>query len=155
MLDGILTTALQIIIVLDICGAVFYFLMSGAAKHKEAKASASPTPTGSPALAAGPQFAMSSQLQPALAGAAGVQPPPIPEWVSNGDDRSAAQIYGVEGATEAAPAPSHLSARIGGLFSSIKRRFQRQNTGEIAETADLNSDRVRLNKVLESFREEM
>lgn len=155
MLDGILTTALQIIIVLDICGAVFYFLMSGAAKHKEAKASASPTPQGSPAMATGPQFAMSSQLQPAMAGAGSVQPPPIPDWVSSGDDRSAAQIYGVEGAAETAPPASNWSARIGNVFSSIKQRFQRQNTGEIAKTADLNSDRVRLNKVLESFREEM
>ena len=35
MLNGILTTALQIIIVLDICGLVLYFLMSGNAKGND------------------------------------------------------------------------------------------------------------------------
>lgn len=153
MLDGILTTALQIIIVLDLCGAVLYFVMSGATKGKEAKAS---SPTSGPlAIPAGPQFAMSSQLQPAMAGAVGVEPPPIPRWVTQGDDRSAAQIYGVEGDADVAPATSNLSARIGGIFSTIKGKFQRQNTHEIGGTADLNSDRIRLNKVLESFREEI
>ena len=132
MLDGILTTALQIIIVLDICGAVLYFLMSGASKGKEAVASVS-SPT---------QFAMSSQLQPAMAGAVGVEPPPIPEWVSGGSDRSAAEIYGIEGATDVEPAPTsaqNMSAKIGGIFSSIKGKFQRQNTHEIGQSADLNS----------------
>ena len=153
MLDGIFTTALQIIIVLDICGAVFYVLMS--AKSKEAKASsASPTPTDTPA-AAGPQFAMSPQLQPAMAGAGRAEPPPIPEWVTGGTDRSATSIYGSDTVVETVPESQGWSARIGGVFSSITSKFQRQNAHEIGKTADLNSDRVRLNKVLESFREEV
>lgn len=153
MLDGILTTALQIIIVLDICGAVLYFLMSGASRAKEAKASAhSPTPRGSQE----PQFAMSTQLQPAMAGAGAVEPPPVPEWVSRGDDRSASAIYGVEGVETAAPERAGWSARIGGMFSSLKGRFGRQKTQENGESADdLNVDHTRLNRVLDSFREEM
>jgi hypothetical protein len=146
MLDGILTTALQIIIVLDICGAVFYFLMSGA-KNKEAKASLQTSL---------PQFALSSQLQPAMAGvpAGAMQPPPVPEWLTKGD-RSATDIYGLEGAAEVAPKPVGMSARVSGIFSSIKGKFSRQNTHEFRESADLNRDHTRLNKVLDSFREEM
>jgi hypothetical protein len=146
MLDGILTTALQIIIVLDLCGAVFYFLMSGA-KNKEAnKSQKSPLP----------QFALSNQLQPAMAGVTtGVmQPPPVPKWLTKGD-RSATDIYGLEGATEVAPEPVGMSARVNDIFSSIKCKFSRQNTHEFRESADLKSDNRRLNKVLDSFREEM
>lgn len=145
MLDGILTTALQIIIVLDICGLAFYFLMSGTAKGNEAKTSQS-SPT--------PQYAFSSQLQPVMVGAGTVEPPPIPEWIVQGD-RSAAQVYGSEGAAAVAPRPAGLSASVSRIFSTIKGRFHRQNAHEIGESADLNSDRVRLKKVLDSFREEM
>ncbi len=145
MLDGILTTALQIIVILDICGAVLYLLMSGASKGKEAKTSES-SPT--------PQFVFSSQLQPAMAGAGNVEPPPLPDWVSQGD-RNATQIYGLEGTPDVTPEPLGLPARVGGIFSTLKSKFSRQNTHEISKSADLNSDRVWLNKVLESFREEM
>jgi hypothetical protein len=146
MLDGILTTALQIIIVLDICGAVFYFLMSGA-KNKEAN-----TSQESPL----PRFALSSQLQPAMAGVTtgAMQPPPVAEWLTK-DDRSATDIYGLEGATEVAPWPVGMSARVSSIFSSIKGKFSHQNTHEFRESADLNSDHARLKKVLDSFREKM
>ena len=150
MLDGILTTALQIIIVLDICGAVFYFLMSGAAKAKEKQSTPSqqsPTPAWSAVTS------HQTALQPALATTGATQPPPIPEWVSKGD-RSATSIYDLEGTPEAAPEPAGLSARVSTIFASIKAKFQPQNTGENAKPADLNNDRVRLNKVLDSFRED-
>ncbi|MBS14584.1 MAG: hypothetical protein CME19_23725 [Gemmatimonadetes bacterium] len=158
MLDGILTTALQIIIVLDICGAVLYFLMSGASKAKE------PAPeTTESSLSSIFQkgsipipFGKTATLQPAMAaaGSPAVEPPPVPEWVTEGD-RSASQIYGVEGAADVVSERPALSARIGGIVSSIKGKFQRQNTQEIGRSADLNSDRARLNKVLDSFREEI
>jgi hypothetical protein len=144
MLDGILTTALQIIIVLDICGLVLYFLMSGNAKGNEVQAS-QPTPT--------PQY-ISSQLQPVMAGAGTVEPPPIPEWIVRGD-RNATQVYGLEGATDVAPQAPGLSASVSRIFSTIKGKFHRQNAHEFGASADLNSDRVRLKKVLDSFREEM
>ena len=152
MLDGILTTALQIIIVLDICGAVFYVLMS-ASKKKEATSQSS---QGTPALSPTPQYAFPGQVQPAMAGnmAVASEPPPVPEWVSTGD-RSATQIYGREGAAEVAPEPTGLTARVSGIFSTIKGKFHRQNTHESAGSADLNNDQKRLNSVLESFREEM
>ena len=155
MLDGMLTTALQIIIVLDICGAVFYFLMSGTTKDKEARASesspgfltwAKKSPT--------PQFALSSQLQPGMAAVGPNEPPPIPEWVSQ-ENRSASGIYGLEGATDVAPSPGGLVRGVSRFFSTIKGKFHRQNAHEFSASADLNSDRVRLNKVLESFREEI
>ena len=44
MLPGILTTALEIIIILDICGAVVYFALSGLAKRKESETEATPYP---------------------------------------------------------------------------------------------------------------
>lgn len=145
MLDGILTTSLQILIVLDICGAIVYFLMSGTAKDKEAKTSPlSPTP----------QYASSSQLQPAMAGAGTIEPPPVPEWVIQSDG-NAAQIYGLEGATDVAPESAGLSASVSRIFSTIRGKFHRQNAHEFGQSADLNSDSVRLNKVLDSFREEM
>jgi hypothetical protein len=159
MLDGILTTALQIIIVLDICGAVFYVLMSAAGKNKQTAASQSSQ--GAPVLSPTPQYAFPGQLQPAMAGnmtgniAVASEPPPIPEWVSSTGDRSATQIYGLEGAAEAAPEPAGLTARVSGIFSTIKGKFQRQNTHESAGSADLNNDQKRLSSVLESFREEM
>ncbi len=154
MLDGILTTALQIIIVLDICGAVFYVLMSAAGKNKQAAVSQSSL--SAPALSPTPQYAFPGQLQPAMAGNMDVasEPPPVPEWLSTGN-RSATQIYGLEGAAETAPKPAGLTARVSGLFSRVKGKFQRQNTHESTGSADLNNDQMRLNSVLESFREEM
>ena len=160
MLDGILTTALQILIILDICGVVFYFLISGAANGKGGKSSRtthSPTSLSSVGFKQGPQFALSSQLLPAMAGVQSgtLQTPPVPEWLTKGDRRSATDIYGLEGATDAASGPVGMSARVSSIFSSIKGKFSRQNTHESRESADLNSDHTRLNKVLDSFREEM
>lgn len=97
---------LQIIIVLDICGAVFYLLMSGKTKvtsqsaaGSEALANASPTP----------RYTFSNQLQPAMAGIStgAAQPPPVPEWVRKGD--RATDIYGLEGTAEAVPELARLS----------------------------------------------
>ncbi|MEE2753829.1 MAG: hypothetical protein VX910_07580 [Candidatus Latescibacterota bacterium] len=159
MLDNILTTALQIIIILDICGVVFYFLMSGAANGKGGKSSQNtnpPSPQSPVGFNQAPQLALSSQLQPAVAGVATgtLQSPPIPDWVTNGG-RHATDLYGLEGATDVAPRPLGLSARVRSIFSSIKGKFSRRNAHGFEESADLNSDHTRLNKVLDSFREEM
>ena len=56
MLPGFLTTALEIIIILDICGAVVYFALSGLAKRKASETEAPTYPL---------QGVYSSQLQPA------------------------------------------------------------------------------------------
>ena len=89
-----------------------------------------------------------------MAGAGTVEPPPIPEWIVRGD-RNATQVYGLEGATDVAPQAAGLSASVSRIFSTIKGKFHRQNAHEFGASADLNSDRVRLKKVLDSFREEM
>ncbi|HCK09285.1 MAG: hypothetical protein CME21_15640 [Gemmatimonadetes bacterium] len=151
MLDGILTTALQIIIVLDICGAVIYFLMSGASKAKE-KGDSSLPPVNIEAPLQASAYSLANQPQPAMAGASSVEQPPVSEWVTHGD-RSATQIYGFEGATEVAPVS--LIAQVRSFFSSVRSRLSRHNTQETGKSADLKSDRARLEKVLDSFREEM
>ena len=50
MLPDILTTALEIIIVLDICGAIAYFVISGLVRSREARAEGDAPPLPDPRI---------------------------------------------------------------------------------------------------------
>ena len=80
MLNGFLTTALEIIIILDVCGAVVYVLAFSLRRASQKQAEQPVVASSTPGFTYGPT------LNPALAGPSSV-PPPLPEWAQEAVNR--------------------------------------------------------------------
>jgi len=139
MLPGFLTTALEIIIILDVCGAIAYFTITGLMRIKDKKDNTSPalpnTPPGMPALAA-EGMAM---------------PAPLPARIS-------ATVYNPV-AQETAPQEPPQKQWTAGLkqrITTMTRKFTYRPTGggQAVKTQSLDTDYAKLGRVLDSFKEE-
>ena len=141
MLPGFLTTALEIIIILDICGAVVYFALSGLAKRKESETEAPTYPL---------QGVYSSQLQPATSG--GISSPPYPlATYPGGADMS---IYTGESTKPEPQKGFNVTAGLMQRLTALKSRLTyRPNIRNEAEPAR-NADHRKLGQILATFREE-
>ena len=141
MLPGFLTTALEIIIILDICGAVVYFALSGLAKRKASETEAPTYPL---------QGVYSSQLQPATSGGISSTPYPLATYPGGAD----MSIYAGE-STKPEPQKSfNVTAGLMQRLTALKSRLTyRPNTRNQAEPAR-NEDHRKLGQMLDTFREE-
>ena len=143
MLAGFLTTALEILIILDICGAVVYFALSGLIKSKDPK----------PEFGLGElQPAYPNRLQPCPAGGM----PPEMYSASPSPTPSAAAIYAAPAAPPEAPERTGFCAGLKHRIASLKGKFAyRKLDGTLGvERVSLESEQKRLGQVLDSFKEE-
>ena len=137
MLPDILTTALEIIIVLDICGAVAYFVISGLVRSGKARAEGDASP---------------------------LREPRIQSWVAGGISGPSPQLAyspGEFSAVYAAAPPEpgkgfSLTAGLKRRFGSLKDRFTYRpapgNRG--VEAQELSGEHRKLGRILDSFKEE-
>ena len=176
MLDGFLTTALEIIIILDVCGAVVYVL---AVSLRRASQKQAEQPELAPST---PGFTYSPTLSPAFAGPPSQPPPPLPEWVQEAVNRHGepaqrprvdvtvgldppqpvqVDSHPVNPEIEEIASENHNGLR--DLADALRRNiskltgmmpWKRKQGQEKPERTDIDSDRVRLHRVLDSFREE-
>jgi hypothetical protein len=135
MLPGFLTTALEIIIILDICGAIAYFTITGLTRKNKPTRQATPL-----------------QPTPALAfeGLA-MQPAAIPARISP-------SVY-LPQTPEPIAGETSWTEGFKGRFASLKKRLtykptQNTQNGQTVETRSLSEDYSRLDRVLDSFKEE-
>ncbi len=176
MLDGFLTTALEIIIILDVCGAVVYVLAfslrRASQKRAEETSEASLTPGFAYGQTLSPAFAASAPVGSPVQASDG--PPPLPEWAQEAVDRHnaptrhpridfAVDSDEVRADVETEIADSEKTKKrfdwVVGLrtkLSTLAHRliWKRKQGQEKAERTDIESDRARLHRVLDSFREE-
>lgn len=137
MLPGFLTTALEVIIILDICGAIAYFTLTGLTRMKDKKetqsASFQNTPAGMPALA--PQGMVAA----------------LPEPIT-------ASVYHptAEEPSPQAPSQKQWTAGFKQRFSSLTRKFTYRPTSnkQAVKTQPLDNDYTKLGRVLDSFKED-
>ena len=137
MLPGFLTTALEIIIILDVCGAIAYFTITGLIRIKDKKVNTSVlnSPPGMPALA-------TEGL---------VMPTPLPARIS-------ANVYN----PVACPIPpqeppkKQWTAGLRQRITTMTRKFTYHptNSGKAVQTQSLDTDYAKLGRVLDSFKEE-
>ncbi len=142
MLPGFLTTALELIIILDVCGAVVYFALSGLARSKKKDAESQIDPN---------QAAYGPQLQPCAAeGITSSLPLMTPR--PGGSDPA---IYaGIPRQPEPAQG-FNLLAGFKHRISSFKSRFTyRPATGQQVEVRNMDDGHRKLGQILDSFREE-
>ncbi|MDP6039722.1 MAG: hypothetical protein QGG64_14320 [Candidatus Latescibacteria bacterium] len=132
MLPGFLTTALEIIIILDICGAIAYFTITGLTrKNKQTEQALQPTP----ALAF---EGLATQTVPARVS------PTV--YLPEAPKPKAEETSWTEG----------FKTRL----TSFKKRLtytpnnQNNQNGQTVKTRSLNDDYNRLGRVLDSFKEE-
>ena len=136
MLPGFLTTSLEIIIILDVCGAIVYFTLSGLTRirQKQAKITPPPLPLGLPGL------------RPATQSASPVAPA----------DRSVFSVY-------AAPEPAAEPEQGFGFRTGFRRRitsFKDKFTyrpfggNRGVQTQDMGAENQKLGRILDSFKEE-
>ena len=144
MLAGILTKALEIIIVLDICGAIVYCVIYGLSRSRG---------DGGEQVRTGPEPPplhpiYSSPFQPCPA--EGIPAPSIP--LPYPSSRSDAAIYaGISSEPEARKGFSLITG-LKGRIASLKDRF----AGRPASGApNLRGDHQSLSRILDSFREEV
>lgn len=138
MLPGFLSTALEIIIILDVCGAIAYFTITGLTRIKDKKQDASPvlpnTSVGLPALAA--------------EGPAMIQ---VPERVTS-------QVYdpvAIDTPPQAQPKTQWTAGfrqRITSLTS--KFTYKPAPSGKAVQKESVDSDYAKLGRVLDSFKED-
>ena len=137
MLPGFLTTALEIIIILDVVGAIAYFTITGLTRKKD-----------------GGQTDKSSVIPP-------LQPAPIPALAFEGlapqpaavPARISPSVYAPKEETSVAT----KSTRTDGLksqFTYLKDRFAYKHTAQTIEKQDINTDYNRLGRVLDSCKED-
>ena len=81
MLDGFLTTALELIIILDVCGAIIYVVAVSLRRAKQKQAEQADAVPTTPGLAYGPT------LSTATAAPLSAPPPPLPEWAQEAVSR--------------------------------------------------------------------
>ena len=184
MLDGFLTTALELIIILDVCGAIIYVVAVSLRRAKQKQAEQADAVPTTPGLAYGPT------LSTATAAPLSAPPPPLPEWAQEAVSRHDAvtdvrssrdagtvsrPVIDVTIGTEpsqpetdpALPLPdgseSGFRGRLHRLTGNIRQRlsdwmqkltWKRKQGQEKPERTDIESDRARLHHVLNSFRED-
>lgn len=140
MLPGFLTTALEIIIILDVCGVIAYFTITGIARMKDKKEAATSempnTPSGMPALAA-----------------QGVSLP-----VANLPERITSNVYDPVTPEALPPSPpkNQWTAGLKQRFTSMTRKFtyRPEPSGTVVKTQTIDADQAKLGRVLDSFKEE-
>ena len=173
MLNGFLTTALEIIIILDVCGAVVYVLAFSLRRASQKQAEQPVVASSTPGFTYGPT------LNPALAGPSSV-PPPLPEWAQEAVNRHgepaprprvdvtvADTLQPARPESHPTPKSEEIAAEghsgLRSLADALNRTtsklmgmmpWKRKQSQEKPERTDINSDRVRLHRVLDSFREE-
>lgn len=141
MLPGFLTTALEIIIILDICGAIAYFTITGLTRLKDKKETLSPVMQN--ATAGLPAFATEAGQMPADIS--------IPERVS-------ATVYhpATNNTPPQEPPTRQWTAGLKQRLSSMTRKFTYKPAagGQTVQTQNIDADYAKLGRVLDSFKEE-
>ncbi|MBT3604838.1 MAG: hypothetical protein HOE48_19680 [Candidatus Latescibacteria bacterium] len=140
MLPGFLTTALEIIIILDVCGVIAYFTITGIARMKDKKENTSPelsnTPPGMPALA--------------------TEGAPMP--IVNVPARITSTVYDPVTPEVLPPSPqkNQWTAGLKQRFTSMTRKFtyRPEPSGTAVKTQTIDADHAKLGRVLDSFKEE-
>lgn len=139
MLPGFLTTALEIIIILDVCGAVVYFALTGLSRiKKQSEKTSPPLQTQSPVL-------QSLGIEtPALA-----TPTAIPTRISP-------TVYLPETPPETHKAERAWTGGIKHQMSRLKNAFtyRPETQNQAIETRAIDPDYAKLGRVLDSFKEE-
>jgi hypothetical protein len=141
MLPGFLTTALEMIIILDVCGAIAYFAITGLARMKDKRETlSSKLQTASPGL---PAFAAEGYAVPAMAR--------MPARISSAVYRPVSLD-----ASPAAPQQIHWTAGLKQRISKMTGKFTYRPTpsGDTLKMQSIDSDYARLGRVLDSFKEE-
>lgn len=139
MLPGFLTTALEIIIILDVCGAIAYFTITGLMRIKDKKENTtSVLPNSPPGM-------------PALATEGLVMPTPLPARIS-------ANVYHpiAPETTPQEPPQKQWTAGLRQRITTMTRKFTYRptNGGQAVKTQSLDTDYAKLGRVLDSFKEE-
>jgi hypothetical protein len=141
MLPGFLTTALEILIILDVCGAVVYFALSGLIRSRNPK----------PGLDV-PQLqpAYPNRLQPCPAGGVptgiySAPPSPTP---------TEAAIYAGTGAPPVEEKRPGFCAGFKHRIASLRGKFGYRAHAGTVEPVSLDDEHRRLGQVLDSFKEE-
>jgi hypothetical protein len=139
MLPGFLTSALEIIIILDICGAVVYFALSGLAKRRETESEATLNPLSG---------MYGSQLQPA-----GISSPSYPlASYPGGTDLS---IYAGEPTAPQTKTGFSFTAGLSQRLTALKSRLTYRPDAPTGTGPAKGDDHKKLGQVLESFKEEI
>jgi hypothetical protein len=141
MLPGILTTALEIIIILDICGAVVYFALSGLAKRKESEGEATPYPL---------QGMYSSQLQPVMPGGISSPSYPLATYPCGAD----VSIYAGEPTQDEPQKGFNVTAGLMQRLTALKSRLTYSPNSRNEAKPAQDEDQRKLGQILDSFREE-
>lgn len=137
MLPGFLTTALELIIILDVCGAVIYFVLTGLSRIKKPSAQAAPAMINT---SSAPSFGIDT---PMLATA---QPCAIPRPITP-------DIYLPK--TPETGAQRQWMARFKNRVTMLRQAFTyRPATQGVEKTRAADTDYARLGRVLDSFKEE-
>ena len=155
MLTGFLTTALEIIIVLDICGAVVYFALSGLTRMNQNPPEGGrqwPLPGSDDGPGPSPLPAHPSGLQPCT-----VEGPSSPYGSPVPVEGPALSVYA---GTPSAPQTEKgfsLTAGLKRRIVSLKDRLTYRPAGnaQAVQTRETGSDYRKLGQVLDSFKEEM
>lgn len=140
MLPGFLSTALEIIIILDVCGVIAYFTITGLTRMKDKKEDLAPalptSPSGMPALAT--QGAMPTMVHVPNRITSNVYDPVAPE----NPPQEAPQNQWTAG----------LKQRITSLTS--KFTYRPTPNGNTVQTQKVDTDYAKLGRVLDSFKED-
>ena len=137
MLPDILTTALEIIIVLDICGAIAYFVISGLVRSRKARAEGE---------ASSPQ---GSRIQSWTTG--GISGP-SPQLAYSPGEFSAVYAAAPPEPEKGFSLTAGLKRRLGSLKDRFTYRPAPGNRG--VETEELSGEQRKLGRILDSFKEE-
>ena len=141
MLPGFLSTALEIIIILDVCGVIAYFTITGLTRMKDKKENASPampvSPSGMPALAT-EGVAMPTTVDVPKRFTSNVYDPVIPE-----------------NPPQEAP-PKQWTAGLKQRITTLTSKFTYRPApnGNTVQTQKLDADHAKLGRVLDSFKED-
>jgi len=142
MLPSFLTTALEIIIILDVCGAIAYFTITGLARTKDK----------SEDLASALSNSQSGMLALAAEGMA------VP-GIADLPGRITSTVYhpvSPETLPAEAPSQNQWTAGLKQRVASMTKKFSYRPTagGTSVETQPLDTDYAKLGRVLDSFKEE-
>ncbi|MCZ6634590.1 MAG: hypothetical protein O7G87_14390 [bacterium] len=139
MLTGFLTTALEIILILDICGAIVYFVLSGLKKQQDEKENTQPTPSPLSMPATGPVLT------------------PVYQMATAGHD-----VFSVYAER---PSEEPEMPRSFGLIASVKQRitsfkaklstYRPSANKQSVQTQEIGTEHRKLGQILDSFKEDM
>ena len=136
MLPSFLTSALEIIIILDICGAIAYFTITGLTRKNGGQSQESAIPP------------LQLEPTPALAfqGLA-TQPATVPARISP-------SVYEPTAPDTQPIVKASWTEGLKSQFTGLKERFAYKQTGQPIEKEAINPDYNRLDRVLDSFKED-